>query len=253
MNVHFLMNSRAMISTEKPLGNAKVFLSLYIEGKDEDQMMEAMIAFCCQALGSLRRDKLGLVSIKRVKSAPRGIAHLEVVAVFEDTHARDYILMRGPMLSEYRDKDNNPTAGISLDIPAHLMVSFKILESFGFALRRRHGNNLKKHVKFDEFSETLFLQVGLKHSNPEEPTNWTEYSAEEARNGLKQLNAKKGPRFDFMSSPVASAKDTSVAPTRKGPSNANSGFPWVPPQRSKPAGGSKRREEDVQDMDQQQN
>ena len=88
-------------------------------------MMEALITFCCQALGAPRRDELRITAVKR------GIAHMEVVATFEDSYARDYILMRGPMLSEYRDSKKKPMAGIRLDIPSHLMGVFKTLESFG--------------------------------------------------------------------------------------------------------------------------
>ena len=152
-----------------------------IEGDSPKQLNESVIAFCCQALGAPRRDELGIEKVTRVKSAPRGVAHMEVVVDFVDNYARDDILMRGPMLSEYRDSTNKPTAGIRLDIPSHLMGIFKTLESFGFALKRRYGEKLKKHIKFDEFDHTLYIQVGLKE---ESETNWTDYSAEEARNGL---------------------------------------------------------------------
>ena len=108
-----------------------------IEGENEKEIMEALVVFCCQALGAPRKDELGIKRVQRVKSAPRGIAFLEVLVEFEDNFARDDILSRGPMLSEYRDTPNKPTAGIRLDIPGHLMGMFKALEAFGFALKRR--------------------------------------------------------------------------------------------------------------------
>ena len=75
-----------------------------IEGESEQEIMQAVVVFCCQALGAPRKDQLGIVSAKRVKSAPRGTAYMEVVVEFEDSNSRDYILMKGPMLSMYRDE-----------------------------------------------------------------------------------------------------------------------------------------------------
>ena len=171
---------------------------------------------------------------------------MEVVAVFEDSYSRDYILMRGPMLSEYRDAKMKPTAGIRLDIPNHLMGVFKTLESFGFALRRKHGGQLKKHIKLDEFSETLYIQVGIKKDDDSQ-TDWTDYTAEEAKNGLKQLNAKKAPRFDFLASPSPEAISSQKPATRKGPTQGKgSGFPWIPPARVE-----KRRSQSEQDMEEE--
>ena len=89
------------------------------------------------------------------------------------------------MLAEYRDSNNKPTAGIRLDIPAHLMGRFKVLESFGFALKRRHGQSFRKHIKFDEFDSTLFIQVGIRKE--EEEMQWTDYTANEAREGRSSM------------------------------------------------------------------
>ena len=200
-------------------------------------MKDAVTVFCCQALGTPRRDKLGIESVKRAKSAPRGVAFLEVIVLFSDPYAKDEILSRGPMLAEYRDAKNKPTAGIRLDIPAYLMGSFKVLESFGFALKRRHGQNFRKHIKFDEFDSSLYIQVGVKKEDEE--MQWTDYSAAEAREGLKKLNAKKGPRFDYMMSPPpgnAPAAPRSRQRESRSSTKSSSAFPWIPPTRQQ-AGG----------------
>ena len=218
--------------------------------------MEAIVVFCCQALGAPRKDELGIVSVKRVRSAPRGVAFMEVLVEFTDNYARDDVLARGPMLADYRDDDNKPTAGIRLDIPQHLMGVFKTLEAFGFALKRRH-QGLKKHIKFDEYLENLYIQVGLKKMGEEE-TEWASYTPEEAREGIKRLAAKKGPRFDFVGAAGTAAngteESTSTGTTTSGAASTQTrsrrndgGFPWVPPtrkagQRWTPA--AKDREED---------
>ena len=183
-----------------------------IEGENEKEMTEALTAFCCQALGA-RISELGLETVKRVKSAPRGVAYLEVLATFADNYTRDEILMRGPMLMQYRDKDNKPTAGIRLDIPAHLMGSFKTLESFGYSLKKKHGTAFRKHIKFDDMDFCLYIQVGIKREDTE--MEWTNYSAAEAKAGLKTLQARRGPRFDFLASPPSNSSQSSSLPLAK--------------------------------------
>ena len=67
---------------------------------------------------------------------------------------------------------------------------------------------------------------------------WSQYSPEEAREGIKRLNAKKGPRFDFLASPTNTDTSTTTTNTagqrskRKAMAPATSGFPWVPPPRT---------------------
>ena len=200
-----------------------------IDGSTEKQLMDAVAVFFCQALGAPRKDELGIKSVKRVKSAPRGIAFLEVLVEFSDTYARDDILMRGPMLSGYRDPAGKPTTGIRLDIPTHLMGSFKTLEAFGFALKRRHGQGLRKHIKFDDFTGTLYMQAGVKKEE-NAPIDWTDFTAEEAREGIKKLNAKKGPRFDYLATPT---KKDDEQEKEKRTERRNSAFPWIPPTRKK--------------------
>ena len=75
------------------------------------------------------------------------------------------------------------------------------------------------------------------------------YTAEEARQGLKQLNAKRGPRFDFLASPAAD-KETTIQARRNVDKAKRSAFPWIPPSRS---GGQddqrgQRNEEDSEPM-----
>ena len=147
---------------------------------------------------------------------------------------------RGPMLMQYRDIVNKPTAGIRLDIPAHLMGVFKTLETFGFSLKRRHGRDFRKYIKFDEFSESLYIQVGFKKEGEE--MNCTKYSAQEAREGLKKLEAKRGPRFDFLSSPPTTTGSQSTSTPRvlrkttlNPPPGTGDGSRWNAPTR-KPGG-----------------
>ena len=155
-----------------------------IEGNNEDEIRCATTAFFTQALGANARD-LGIAKITRVKSAPRGVAYMEVLVEFTDAYARDDIFARGPSLASYHDDANKPTAGIRLDIPSHLMGAFKTLESLGYKLKKKHGVSFRKHIKYDEFEENLFIQVGVKFEN--EDVDWTNYNPAEAKEALKKL------------------------------------------------------------------
>ena len=105
---------------------------------------------------------------------------------FKDAYYRDDFFSRGPMLAEHRDHQGKPTCGIRLHIPAHLMSSFKTLEQYGYELKNKHGNEIKKHIKFEDYDGTLFLQV--KHRNDKD---WLNFSVEQARSELKGGNDRR--------------------------------------------------------------
>ena len=201
-----------------------------IEGNTNEDLEHALEDFCVKALGA-RRESLHIDSVRRVKSAPRGVAHMEVVAVFSDSYARDDILTRGPMLSDFHDEENKPTAGLRLEIPSHLMGAFKTLEAFAYSLKRRHGPSLRKHIKFDEFVQNLYIQVGIKEED--KVMDWTTYTPDEARDGLKKLSAKRGPHLDLLATPV---KEHTDGPTSKRATDQllnKKKSSWIPPQRKK--------------------
>ena len=61
-------------------------------------------------------------------------------------------------------------------------------------------------------------------------TDWTEYSADEAREGLKKINGKKGPRFDFLASPKGGNETAGMAQRRneeRRVKETNRGRVWV--------------------------
>ena len=64
-----------------------------IAGKLTEEMTTNLKDFCANALGcpGTEKEDLGIVSVVRAKSAPKGRAYLEVIATFRDNSARDYI------------------------------------------------------------------------------------------------------------------------------------------------------------------
>ena len=168
-----------------------------IEGKTQEEIFRNLKDFCNGALGCPEGEDLGLVSAVRAKSAPKGRAYLEVIATFKDNSARDYIFSRGSYLASYKDASGRPTCGIRLHIPAHLMNSFKLLESYGVDLKRRHKHLIRKYVKFDEQAEDLYLHV--KHDND---TDWLSFTPADAKKEMADKNTRNVIRSSIHGSPT---------------------------------------------------
>ena len=182
-----------------------------IEGKTQDEIIKNIKEFCTGALGCPASEDLGLISAVRAKSAPKGRAYLEVIATFRDNRARDYIFSRGSNLASYKDSSNRPTCGIRLHIPAHLMNNFKILESYGVDLKRKHKHMIRKYIKFDEQVEDLFLSV--KHDND---PDWLSFTPADAKREMNAKNIRNVSRSIIHGSPTAlNEEETARLGTRR--------------------------------------
>lgn len=84
--------------------------------------------------------------------------------------------MRGGYLSTFIDQNRKPLAGIRIDVPPYLSGVFKLLNAFGFHLRRLHGSETKKYIKFDEANLSLYLDVRLPDSD-----EWLQITPSQAR------------------------------------------------------------------------
>ena len=219
--------------------------------------MQNVKSFCYGALAFEKDEDIGIISVERARSAPKGKAYMEVIVSFKDSNARDIALARGPYLAEYRDQDNKPTCGIRLHIPPHLMTAFKTLESYGYYLKNEHREDIRKYIKFDEYDETLFLQV--KHAKDDE---WLTFTPEQAKRELYQKNEKRVQKSHLHRSPAWKGREFVEATRRlnrssggaeggngggvgRGWSGATGGFGRGPGGAAGSGGdGKKRREED---------
>ena len=167
-----------------------------LPGDTNDELLEAVKEFCHGALLLPKSSNLGIESVSRVRSSPRSQSFLEVVVTFEDNYMRDKILACGPKLAGYRDENGQPTCGLRLQIPGHLMGQFKTLENFAFAKKRAFNGQVKKHVKFGDIKECLYIQ--MKHLNDEE---WSNFSYEQALEEQEKGNAKRVKKSLLLKSP----------------------------------------------------
>ena len=92
---------------------------------------------------------------------------------------RDNIVSHSANLAPCVDDGGKPTAGLRLEIPRELNDTFKLLSRFGTCLRARHGVGTKNHIKFDDFTGSLYSNVKL----PGDET-WTRVSPATAREDL---------------------------------------------------------------------
>ena len=108
--------------------------------------------------------------------APLGNINAEVLITFFCPRKQDLILSHAPNLATFIDSAGRPTAGICLEIPPELNRTFRMLTRFGTQLRARHGEGTKRHIKFDEYEASLFINVKLPGDN-----TWTRISPAVAR------------------------------------------------------------------------
>ena len=84
---------------------------------------------------------------------------------------RDIVQSYAVNLSKHRDK-----AGIKLEIPAHLVSSFRLLDQHAGALRARYPTGLKRSIKFDDAAMDLAMDVKIPTNN-----NWHRLTIEQVR------------------------------------------------------------------------
>ena len=161
-----------------------------IEGDDQDTLDAGFRDFAIEALRVpdtvVRR--VSIQSIIRVRSAPHNNVYMEILVTFSDAGERDFYFAQARNLAEYRDKDGNPTAGIRLDIPPFLLPTFKLMNDHGFEIRRVHGRETRRYIKFDEERMSLLLEIRLPGQN-----KWVRIRPEQARS-----HAEEKDRQDYV-------------------------------------------------------
>ena len=113
----------------------------------------------------------------------------EVCVRFVDKRKRDVVFSYANNLAGKFDREGRPTAGIRLEIPKELMDTFRLLTRFGTRLRARHGNGTKRHIKFDDFSVSLYTNIKLPGD-----TTWTKVTPAMASEDLEASHREENAR-----------------------------------------------------------
>ena len=131
----------------------------------------------------LGSDKLSQDDIEEsVRVEDRGVAGVvrnEVLVTFFSPDIRDTVMLSAKNLAGEVDSSGLPLAGVRLEIPPELMDTFKLLSRFGTRLRARHGEGTRRHIKFDDFSASLYTIIKLPGDS-----SWTRVSPATARSDL---------------------------------------------------------------------
>ena len=132
-----------------------------IPGAQQNELWSSARAFITDKLTSpdLQHDSIESVSRVQIPSGP-GV-QLEALVTFRDAGTRDLVIGCASKLANCMDGNGKPTAGMRIEVPQSLQQDFRVLFKYGQTLRARHGQGTRRHVKFDDVSRSLYLNVRL--------------------------------------------------------------------------------------------
>ena len=137
-----------------------------ITGENEQQLMVALDDFVINKLkvptGVLNKNDISF--IRKVKTARKSKVRDELLVSFSSIEARDLVLSYARNLGNWIDEKGAPLAGLRLEIPEKMIGDFKTLEQYGHALKEKHGAGFKRHIKMDDMTQELYLDVYLPRS-----------------------------------------------------------------------------------------
>ena len=88
----------------------------------------------------------------------------EIIVRFKTIEARDMVMSHAYNLAPFVDDGGKPTAGVRMEIPAHLSGEFQDFQTYGKMLSDKYGKGFKRHVKFDNKERHLFMEIKLPDS-----------------------------------------------------------------------------------------
>ena len=164
---------------------------------------------------------------------PAGNLNREALVTFFCPRKRDMLMSGTPNLANWADSSGRPTAGLRLEIPKELDATFRLLSRFGTRLRARHGEGTKRHVKFDDYEASLFINIRLPGDE-----EWSRVSPAMAKADLDQSSRAEtagllkriaaGPRLPVGSGRLIGPRGRLAVPIphatsedRPGPSNTS--------------------------------
>lgn len=183
-----------------------------IEGETAEEIQSNTRLFLTDAL-EMEQSEVKNIKTHRPKNESntnyQGPVFNEVVVEFDSNNTRDKVSTRGIKLKDFVDNDRKPTCGLRMEVPEHMLPTFRILHRYGLSLRRRMGNDFKKHIKFDDYRKSLFLQA---RTDPD--SEWMNITPDEADESMRKGNARRSERLRTMLTP-GERNDTNEVTTRR--------------------------------------
>ena len=85
----------------------------------------------------------------------------EVIVTFASSSIRDMVCSYARNLSDHKNEEGMPTAGVRKELPEYLIGVNRALLHHGSILRRTHGKKLRRNIKFDDAEMSLYMDVCL--------------------------------------------------------------------------------------------
>ena len=169
------------VADEEAYSKARRSLRLWpVPGVHQPDLWAAARSFISDKLASpdLARDSIEMVARVHIPSGP-GV-QLEALITFREPGTRDQVIGCAAKLANCVDGNGKPTAGMRIEVPRQLQQDFRVLFKYGQTLRARHGQGTRRHVKFDDVSRSLYLNVRLPGDE-----SWSRVSTSLALKGVR--------------------------------------------------------------------
>ena len=121
-------------------------------------------------------DASDIIDARRVRGRSGGSPTLECLVTFKDVETRDMVCSYARNLGDQRVGEGQQRSNIRMEIPAHLMDTFRLLDRHGHLLKEKYGKDLRRHVRYDD--DTLSLYLDVKRSSKDQ---WRRITPETAR------------------------------------------------------------------------
>ena len=181
-----------------------------IDGKSEGELREGVKNFIYQTLlvDEAEFSMESVVAVRKVKSFGASSVKDECVVIFSDVERRDLVYSHARNLATQTLQGGSRNSKLRMQIPAHLLECFRTLDKHGHLLKLRYekkGIKIKRHINYDDESESLYLDVKISKDDPWERI-YPDYARDERRRREKKAAAGRDRR-DRLSSTVGSSSD----------------------------------------------
>lgn len=203
-----------------------------VTGSSEEDLWGGAGEFLHGPLGISEEDlcQEDIEDVRQPRGAPpAGVIHDEVVITIKDKRKRDLVMASSANLSGRVGQDGKPTAGTLLEIPPELMGTFRLLSRFGTWFRARHGEGTRRHIKFNDFTGSLFANVKLPGD-----AAWTRVTPGMTRDDLEKSMSEERNQARLAPKLVLGPRERLAIP--QAVVRQSGGMRSGPPMQSEPAG-----------------
>lgn len=160
---------------------------------DDVTMTRNFFEFVRSAL-QIGRDNLAdedVENVIRVRNNLGNHVYAEALVMFHRATDRDLIASKWRNLAYFIDNDGKPTAGLKMDIPPHLMPTFRLLQSSTRMIRRGHGSECRVYIKYDDGCCDLYLDAKLARDSHWMKITWDQAKEMNKDKESEEFNALK--------------------------------------------------------------